>query len=114
MRKSGWISYLGEKLCDVIISKKSLQASFSLILSRLRMKSPAILILLELPRDCISILNYVMNWLICSLNCLGGLYTLPIIIDFDSPPPYTNMICPSQCSCVLIDRWVSYLNVVSI
>ena len=70
-------------------------------------------LLLLFSRDDITDENSSMNFVIFSLNVLGGLYIFPMVIVFDKLFPVTLIIRPSQCSYVFRFIFTSDLYLLS-
>ena len=83
-------------LCDIIVSKKLLNMSFSFSLSKLILKSLAIMIsLLQLSNLDIIGVNSSINTFKSSFRVLEDLF--PIVNVLDRELPCTLTINPSQC-----------------
>ena len=81
------------------MSKKLLNMSFSFSLSKLILKSPAIMIsLLQLSNLDIIGVNSSINTFKPSFRVVGDRYIFPIVNVLDRKLPCTLTIKPSQCS----------------
>ena len=69
----------GYRLCDITVSKKLLNMSFSFSLSKLILKFPAIMVSLQLSNLDIIGVNSSINTFKSSFRVLGDRYILPIV-----------------------------------